>query len=89
MAVSHFVFYPCGALIHVFTNPSLWLAVILYDRPTPQGLSKPSPEQILHVTASDITIFIMTSVLPLVSIINPFKDILLHFLEDPLLPALH
>ncbi len=46
------------------TNPSLWLAVvlvILYDRPTPppvggEGLSKPSPEALLHVTASGITL---------------------------------
>ncbi len=48
----------------VTAYPSLWLAVvpvILYDRPTPppsvggEGLSKPSPEPLLHVTASGIT----------------------------------
>ncbi len=42
-------------------NPGLWLAVvpvILYDRPTPpfEGLSKPSPEPLLHVTASGISV---------------------------------
>ncbi len=47
---------------YIEANPSLWLAVlpvILYDRPTPpprgEGLSKPSPEPLLCVTASGIT----------------------------------
>ncbi len=53
-------------VIVLTSNPSLWLAVvpvILYDRPTPppvggEGLSKPSPEPLLHVTASGINLLI-------------------------------
>ena len=44
-----------------FHSDKLSLPVILYDRPTPpprgEGLSKPSPEPLLHVTASGIRCF--------------------------------
>ena len=52
-----------GRFLTSHSNPSLWLAVVpvmLHDRPTPppsvggEDLSKPSPEPLLHVTASGI-----------------------------------